>query len=68
MKTRTVTETWTCDRCGGSMTPRGYSYQRIRLQVDHEVYDALGNGAGGGRAVDLCDRCVPVFLAFLEGK
>jgi hypothetical protein len=50
------------------MEPRGYSIQRIRLQVEHSVYDALGNGAGGTRSVDLCDRCTSAFLTFLAGR
>lgn len=69
MKTTTVTETYTCDRCKGPLYPaRGYSYQTATIRLEHAVHDALGNGAGGTRVLDLCDACTTAVLAVLDGR
>lgn len=69
MKRTTTTTIWTCDRCRGPMEPdRGYSHQRMKLEIEHYVCDALGNGAGGTDTVELCTDCVNAFQAFMKEK
>lgn len=69
MKTRTVTETYTCDRCNGPLYPsRGYNYHTASLRLEIAAHDAFGNGAGCTRIIDLCDPCTTAVLNVLDSK
>lgn len=67
-RTKKITMTWICDRCGRDMPGASFGYEIARMDVKWKAVDMLGNGAGGKTEHDLCSDCAAKLRAFLRGE